>query len=432
MANYKYENGNYYRQSSSGNWFKVILNNKGQFTWTQPDGKKVYDPNSDKAHVPGEKLMPIGSGFGDIKEWISPRKYLSDEKYQKKSISDPSENILNDLIFSAATGIPKIAYSAGKALVNGTIDIGKRIAKTISEQGLKKAVKKGATKTTEFTLKQLPRVTTGVAAEKLVDQGSLALTDKTWAQNVSDGLSQHWGFYVPEEVTYFTNPGIYAGYGLMDRAIRRASFNHITPLAYHDGVAPLSKFQEGVLIVKDVPKQFFNFKPINKPKWRKRFEDANIDLEFPISTSDFLNNREDALRIAFKLPQKYNTYIKNPNGTYSYNLDVLSKQGNPHLYVNGFQVSPSGIVTPRYAYTGFYKDGLYGDALGFNGGFINQTEKDGMLHLVDVWDIQPFKDVYRLPSFKGAKLIHKHMPEIEVLNVLGGKPFELNMTIPKN
>lgn len=49
-----------------------------------------------------------------------------------------------------------------------------------------------------------------------------------------------------------------------------------------------------------------------------------------------------------------------------------------------------------------------------------------------MWDIQPFKDAYRLPSFKGSKFIHKHMPEIEVLNVLGGKPFELNMTIPKN
>lgn len=427
MANYKYENGKYYRQSSNGTWFEVTKDEDGKFTWIQPDGQRVYDSKGVVNTRTSLLGVPVFTGSGGIK-WVDPEYQLvAQAEANRNKPVDPSENVLNDLTFGAFTSVPKAIYVGGKALVNGGINL----FKSLSEKGAKETAKKVATKATEAVIREIPRVGVSVGTGTIVDATSNWLTGKTWGENISNKLSRRYGFQVPTIVGDFTNPGYYAGYNLMDRAIRRASFNQITPLAYHDGIAPLTKFQEGIEIIKDIPKQIFDIRPIKKPKWRQRFEQSKKDLEMPISTENMLNNREDALRLVFGQPQKYNTYIKNSDGTYSYNLETLSKQNNPYLHREGYQVSPSGEISPRYTYEPLQQKGMYGDALGYNGGFINQTEKDGLLHLVDDFDVQPFKDNYRLPSFKGAKTMHKYLPDLEIFNAFGGKPFELKMTIPK-
>jgi hypothetical protein len=51
-------------------------------------------------------------------------------------------------------------------------------------------------------------------------------------------------------------------------------------------------------IVKDIPKQIFNFKPIKVPAWRKRYNTslAEHDLQ---GNEAFLDNREEAMRLVF-------------------------------------------------------------------------------------------------------------------------------------
>lgn len=60
----------------------------------------------------------------------------------------------------------------------------------------------------------MPTVVGGVIGGTIVDTGSKALTGKTWGENVSNGLTQHYGINVPTLVGDMTNPGYtLGGYG---------------------------------------------------------------------------------------------------------------------------------------------------------------------------------------------------------------------------
>lgn len=59
----------------------------------------------------------------------------------------------------------------------------------------------------------------------------------------------------------------------------------------------------------------------------------------------------------------------------------------PNIVKDGYNVSPSGEVTPRYTYLPFRDRIGYGDNLAFNGGHINYNEKNGMSHISDVFDV---------------------------------------------
>lgn len=88
-----------------------------------------------------------------------------------------------------------------------------------------------------------------------------------------------------------------------------------------------------------------------------------------------LEARDDAFRIYNGLPQKYGTFIKNKNGTYSYNLPKLK-------YENG---SFKPVIGENY------------DTIGAAGGrvkesILNNLDGDVVVRHEDLWDLQPFKN----------------------------------------
>lgn len=332
---------------------------------------------------------------------------------------------------------PSKPIKAGATVVKAVPRLVKAIPKLFTKEGIKAA---GA-KTAEAIIREVPRAFTSFVGGWGVDEASEAITGKSWAENASDKMSDLAGFNIEPIFGEITNPGYIGGYKWMDRGIRRASFNHITPLQYDDAIPlPMTKTEELKAIVKDVPKQLVSLKPIEVPAWRTRLEtmpeyvpNENNLFHLPISDRDIINNREEAMRLVFGQPQKSQLYVKNNNGTYSYDLDyIISQNGRvPSLVREGYSVSPTGEVTKRYTYIPAKGKLGYGDNLGYNGGYINYNEKDGVSYISDVFDVQPFKDSYRTANILNmGKFMHKYLPDFEAFNALGGKPFKLEMTLP--
>lgn len=391
-------------------------------TWDDITGNTTYEAEP----------QPIGGTIQATDESVSAQIKRTLNNWQH--YGDPVRDIV-----LASMPDPSKPVKAGKAVVKAVPQVVKAIPKLFTKEGAKKA----SAKVAETVIREVPRATVGYYTGKGVDEASEAITGKSWAENAVDKMSSMIGFHIEPIFGEITNPGYIGGYKLMNRGIRRASFNNITPLSYDDGhVAPLTKFQEGIEIIKDIPKQLFNPKKITMPTWRTRVESklasldqrgrynpSGYDIMSSISNKAILDNREDALRIAFGLTSRTPLYIKNPNGTYRYDLNYVNHT-NPQ---SGLVKIPDGYAyKPKYFdYTSKgkpYKG--YSDNLAKNGGGIGYTEKDGISYITDTWDLQPFKDEFRLPSFKGAKFMHKYLPDFEVLNALGGKPFTLEMTIP--
>lgn len=340
---------------------------------------------------------------------------------------------------------PSKPIKASKAAVKAVPQLVKSVPKLFTKEGAKKV---GA-KTAETVIREVPRATAGYYSGKGVDKASKAITGKSWAENASDKMSSMMGFHIEPIFGDITNPGYIGGYKWVDRGIKRASFNHITPISYDDKMTklPLTKLQEGVRIIGNTPKQLISFRKIETPAWRTRLENMpgynpeGHDFVRDLSNKQFIDNREDALRLVFGQPTKTPLYTKNSNGTYGYDLDfVHNQQGlTTPLVKDGFIGSPDGTVRRRYLYIPKKFSGKingstyqgYGDNLGFNGGSIGYTEKDGISYISDVFDVQPFHDSWRMPDLKGAeKIIHKYTPDLEVFRALGGKPFKLEMQIP--
>lgn len=322
----------------------------------------------------------------------------------------------------------------------GIIKATPTLAKAISNFFTKDGVKKAGAKLAETIIRETPRVTAGYFAGKGVNMASKTFNGKSWGENASDFMSDKMGFHVYPIFGELTNPGYIGGYKWMDRGIRRAAFNQITPISYiDDGFVPLTKTQEFTELLKDVPKQLFNFKSIKIPAWRSRMENIpgynpNAQITpFPITIKNFLDNREQAMRLVFGQKQTTPLYVRNNNGTYSYDLDFIYKQQpfNNSLVNKGFNVSPTGQVTPKFTYRASKDNIGYYDNLGWNGGYVNYTENNGISHISDVFDVQPFIDGYRTANIFGTgNFMHKYLPDFEAFRALGGKPFKLEMTLP--
>ena len=419
-------------------WKKAITHTKtdenyygGASVWNFM--RKVYDDVTGNTTYEAEPL-PLGGTMQAPDNSITAqiKNTLMDWQYK----GDP----IRDLVLLAMPGGDK-PVKAAKSVAKLVPKVVKNAPKLFTKEGAKKA----AAKVAETVIRETPRASASYAAGAGVDGASKVLTGKSWGENASRKLSDMTGVYIAPALGELTNPGYIGGYKLMDRGIKRAAFNHITPMKYSDSQGgfqlPMTKTEEFKAIIGDVPKQILNFKPIEVPKWRTRLEklpqyspDGNNLFGMPISDYDFMNNREDAMRIVFGQPQRRPLYTKNNDGsTYGYNLDYIESQGStmPNIVKDGHNVSPSGEVTPRYIYLPFRDRIGYGDNLAFNGGYINYNEKNGMSHISDVFDVQPFKDAYRTANiFNTGNFMHKYLPDLEVFNALGGKPFELKMELP--
>ena len=409
-------NENYYGGASVWNFMRRV--------YDDVTGNTTYE--AEPLPLGGTMQAPDNSITTQIKNTLNDWQYKGDPIRDLTLLALPSGDKPIKAIKSTAKFVPKIV---------------KKIPKLFTKEGAKKA---GA-KVVETVIRETPRVSASYAAGAGVDGASKVLTGKSWADNVSGRLSDMTGVYIAPIFGELTNPGYMGGYKLMDRGIKRAAFNHITPMQYSDNQGglrlPMTKTEELKEIIKDVPKQILNFKPIEVPKWRTRLEkmpeyspDGNDLFGVPISDYNLMNNREDAMRIVFGQPQRRPLYIKNNNGTYSYDIDYIASQESiaPKIVKDGYNVAPSGEVTPRYTYIPI-KDRIgYGDNLAFNGGYINYNEKNGMSYISDIFDVQPFKDSYRTANiFNSGNFMHKYLPDFEAFNALGGKPFELKMVLPK-
>lgn len=409
-------NENYYGGASVWNFMRRV--------YDDVTGNTTYE--AEPLPLGGTMQAPDNSITTQVKNTLNDWQYKGDPIRDLTLLALPSGDKPIKAIKSTAKFVPKIV---------------KKIPKLFTKEGAKKA---GA-KVVETVIRETPRVSASYAAGAGVDGASKVLTGKSWGENVSGRLSDMTGVYIAPTFGELTNPGYMGGYKLMDRGIKRAAFNHITPMQYSDNQGrlqlPMTKTEELKEIIKDVPKQILNFKSIEVPKWRTRLEkmpeyspDGNNLFGTPISDYNFINNREDAMRIVFGQPQRRPLYIKNNDGTYSYDIDYIASQESiaPKIVKDGYNVTPSGEVTPRYTYIPI-KDRIgYGDNLAFNGGYINYNEKNGMSYISDVFDVQPFKDAYRTANiFNSGNFMHKYLPDFEAFNALGGKPFELKMVLPK-
>lgn len=156
------------------------------------------------------------------------------------------------------------------------------------------------------------------------------------------------------------------------------------------------------------------------------------------SESPVFRNRIEAYKLWGRRNPSSNVYIKNTDGTYSYNLKQLKNNKN--------------LINEEIAKTDVLEEGFGRDRITGNGGDIGITLKNpNTIHIEDRWDLQPFQQiplftniarniVHKLPNKLGDKLGYKmidygvkldnKIKNIEVSPLLGGKPFTLSQDIP--
>lgn len=210
MPSYKYENGNYYRQASDKTWFPVKRNKDGWLTWTQPNGTKIVE-NSFKVPLSmdirrtktgtGIYTVPIGANgsLGSYTSFQDAAKAYT-EAIDSGAFSDPSENILNDLIFDALTGKGLVSLAnkgtkvAGRTARQFTkapkLVLGKKQAQ-LARQAANRPIKNDLG---FYSMLSIPTGIAGIGADVL----SYSSTGKTMGQTISEDLTGHYGFRVPQ------------------------------------------------------------------------------------------------------------------------------------------------------------------------------------------------------------------------------------------
>ena len=225
-----------------------------------------------------------------------------------------------------------------------------------------------------------------------------------------------------------------------------ALYNNVTPLGYANDIRlPFMNHKQEMI---DAAKEFFTPKRINTstsiyPRWYKRamnWADKNPSKNpFPMSDSfkDIVRYRDDAFRLATNQKPRRNLYLSNGDGTYRYNMQLVT---SPRKSMLVQKLSPTKAVgiDPITGNGGF---GTYTFDLPLNlRPYPNRPEilyagKPGFT-FTDTWDIQPFKDVSRTYSPLITKLGTKYpyifgkLKNIEVLKTLGGNPFKLKHEVP--
>lgn len=281
---------------------------------------------------------PIGTEYisqrpnGEIKRFYNLQEAVNSYKEAQNSgqFKDPSENILNDLmVFGPQVGKAlSVAGNIAKGISTATWNTGKKL---VTGQITKEAAKQGVKTATKTVLKEVPKIGTSIAVGKGVDAATQAYTGKTWGQNVSDELTQHWGFKVPEIVGDFTNPGNYIGYNYGNFVVNnysnlgRYSLDNLYPSTYGltDDFFPakagnhleqLWRVYTQPLYKK--PPTFFNGK---MPHWMgDEFPPGQYELARFENSANWAGIPEE------EIPRKF--FTRNPDGTYSPTEIVQSRR----------------------------------------------------------------------------------------------------------
>lgn len=133
----------------------------------------------------------------------------------------------------------------------------------------------------------------------------------------------------------------------------------------------------------------------------------------PISTAEDLltsGPRDDAFRIYLGMQPKKKVYIKNSDGTYSYNVPEIFEK---------YRGSDYEIIREDRSkdFIGLNYGGLHTN----KSGIVEDDNGQKYFRMYDVWDLEPFKQYKRLP---------KPIRNMEIGRVIGRKPFVLDSFIP--
>ena len=196
--------------------------------------------------------------------------------------------------------------------------------------------------------------------------------------------------------------------------------NILEPLGYS-----LKNFQNVIPEIKTILKG--KSSDFTKSEWYNRFINSKYAPNL---------NRIEAYKLWGRRTPSSNVYIKNSDGTYSYNLKSLKEN-------NLFRDKDFEIATDSMIDQGWGADKITG-----NGGYIGiKLKNPNTIHIEDVWDLQPFQDLHlftnvtrniskKLPDKISDKLIDygikldSKLKDVEVSPLLGGKPFTLSQDIP--
>ncbi|WP_337948855.1 hypothetical protein [Prevotella pectinovora] len=298
----------------------------------------------------------------------------------------------------------------------------------------------------------------GSLGGKAVDRASKAITGRDFSTNVA--------MYSPltPEMGEILNPGYLAGGYGAERRMLDALYNQVTPISYgtaaNSSFGTKGKLEELGLAVKD----FFTPKRIktsvtDTPAWRQRVEQNNTAPSIKGQTIF----RDDAWRLATRQKARtididgkpYSLYIKNPDGTYSYDFDYIDK-----VRANvGMPLLKDNHAMPLIPNNGIYKEGLNKgytkDSFTTNGGVIgvdftlpkgwntdpNRVHPKQIIlkepyRIHDKWDLQFLKDENAsfAPAFtrwltRHPNKLTNYIRNMDALEAVGGNPFMLDMQV---
>ena len=262
------------------------------------------------------------------------------------------------------------------------------------------------------------------------------------------------------------NPGYVAGGYGAERRMLDAIYNQVTPYSYTNSsglVGSIPKTTELGLAVRDflMPKRI-RTSVNDTPAWKQR-----IDFNAMGEEADWINlYRDDAWRLAMKQKPRtidingkpHSLYVKNPDGTYRYDLEYIN-QRRLDAGVAPLKYTSFPVFTNKNELHEGLNNVVAGDAFTGNGGFVNvdiKLPKDWdiptpsnwdysiidtqhPLRVRDKWDIQPFIDSNRsiAPAFsrwltRHPNRITNYIKNKDVVEALGGNPFRLDMQVEPN
>lgn len=305
----------------------------------------------------------------------------------------------------------------------------------------------------------------GLVGGQIVNKASKALTGRDIGTNVA--------IHTPltPELGEMLNPGYAIGGIGAEKRMLDAVYNQVTPIGYtNDNTFMTSnaipKTKELALAIKDfiTPKRINTSTTVN-PAWLQRaFSDPSI-LQVPKSKGRLML-RDDAWRLALRQkPRKLNVfgephslYIKNPDGTYRYDLDYINKLRSD-IGMDALSEQTLPIMTSIKQLRPGKNNVVVGESIGYNGGYSGmefslpdnwittkvktdpysgkiKLDVDNPFRLYDRWDIQPLKDQYRSFIPPVTKFANEHpnvftnyLKNAEGLQWIGGNPFMLDMSI---
>lgn len=258
-------------------------------------------------------------------------------------------------------GSPQIVNTAGKVLTNPVVDVGLTIHGAITAP---KNIKQGVRQIKD--------------GETLKGVGNLALV----------GLDVAGAGQLVSRTGRMISPAYRS----------KHAYNAIGPYGYGDSSGRFKDWFSSMWYNKNVD--------LKKPDWLKTIEDVNDNVRPETgytNTGDYLPDdiinrgkiadeaRQDAWALYNNQPQQYGTYIKNKDGSYSYNMDKIMKDSEGTFWpnVHNMNQESNGIALDAVTGAGGGINSVISKTKHISTG-PNTATNHGYVIMEDVWDLHPF------------------------------------------